>query len=313
MTLIWGAGYSVGGDQKFDLSVKTSAYLTIRPREPRALSDLLGELRKATTLLAFIAGSPMAPDLIWAKLDNDAHEVQVLLKLTEPETCAFKSEQEFFMLRDHMQVSLNDVFVKWYREYDTVEMPSKLALSVLCAKGGWPHVQFLGVMQALEGFHRSQNDGRYVVDPEKYRLIEETIINAIPVSVDRDHKNALMARIKYGNEISLRKRLDELVKSLDKDVSKIIFWRDGKIPNRCVDIRNYYTHWDESLRLELGECLDGVKVLQATVRMKLFLRAICLGLVGIPSEKIESALCSKTNSESRYLAHLNVIESKAKV
>jgi hypothetical protein len=162
-------------------------------------------------------------------------------------------------------------------------------------------------MQALEGFHRATMPSLYTSESE-YEAIRKTLSNAIPVAVKPDHKDALKARIKYGNEISLRKRLDTLVNRLPIELRQNVLGNDGSVPKSWVDTRNYYTHWDETSRESV---LDGIGMHRAGVRMKHLLRALYLDLVGIPISSIIKSLGNGCN-ESQYLIQLNAIEHRKK-
>lgn len=120
-------------------------------------------------------------------------------------------------------------------------MPSQLALSVLSSDNLWLHVEFLSLMQALEGFHRATMPGLYTSEAE-YEPVKQALNYAIPKVIGPDHKEALKSRIRYGNEVSLRKRVDALVGRLDLPVRKHILGGDGSVPRSWVVTRNYYTH-----------------------------------------------------------------------
>ncbi len=55
---------------------------------------------------------------------------------------------------------------------------SKLALGVISTKNLWLHVEFLSVIQALEGFHRGRFSGSYMGASE-YESVRATITSAI--------------------------------------------------------------------------------------------------------------------------------------
>ncbi len=67
-TLGWGIDKNFSGDLVSEISVKSSASLRIQPRQPQNLDWYFDQIGKATTLLAFMAGSPMSPDHITAKV-----------------------------------------------------------------------------------------------------------------------------------------------------------------------------------------------------------------------------------------------------
>ena len=183
-------------------------------------------------------------------------------------------------------------------------MPSQLALSVLSSENLWLHVEFLSLMQALEGFHRATMTGLYT-SKAAYEDIRQKLSNAIPENVESDHRDSLRARIKYGNEISLRKRLDALLTRIQLPLRQHILGGDGGLPGRWVDTRNYSTHWDESSR---SAVLEGIDMHRAIVRMRHLLRALYLDLVSIPQAGIESS--GQRREQSQYLIQLNNMEHR---
>lgn len=268
----WGIDRNFSGDLVSEIYVRTSACLRIQANEPQELDWYFRQLGKATTLLSFIAGSPMSPDHISAKVDDSGSDVEILVALREAKYCPHKNGHDFYMLRNDMDVDLGALFAKWFDLYDSIAMPSQLALSVLCSEKLWLHVEFLTLMQALEGFHRAT-----ITDASKSRM-------------------------------SLRKRLDALVERLPLLLRMQIFGGDGTVPRSWVVTRNYYTHWDETSR---NSVLDGIEMHRACVRMRHLLRVLYLDLAGIPNTAIAKSLQSAC-SESQYLIQLNNMAHRQK-
>lgn len=302
-TLGWGIDRNFSGDLITEISVKSSACLRIQAKSPQQLDWFFQQLGKATTLLSFLAGAPMSPDHISAKIAEPNIDVEVLVALREGKYCTHKYIHNFYMLRNNMEADLGAVFAKWFELYDSVAMASQLALSVLNSKDLWLHVEFLTLMQALEGFHRATMPSLYTSEKE-YDPIRQALNNAIPKNVASDHKDALKSRIKYGNEISLRKRLDALVERLPLTLRKYILGGDGTVPRSWVETRNYYTHWDEDSR---SLVLDDIEMHRAGVRMRHLLRVLYLDLVGIPYSAIAKSLNNACDN-SQYLIQLNNME-----
>lgn len=302
-TLGWGIDRNFSGDLITEISVRSSACLAIRAKEPQALDWFFQQLGKATTLLSFLAGTPMSPDHISAKVAETDIAVEVLVALREAKYCTHKNIHDFYMLRNDMEADLGSVFARWFELYDSLATASQLALSVLNSKDLWLHVEFLSLMQALEGFHRATMPGLYALEKE-YEPIKQALSNAIPQNVASDHKEALKSRIKYGNEISLRKRLDALVGCLPLPLRKHILGGDGTVPRSWVETRNYYTHWDETSR---SLVLDGIEMHRAGVRMRHLLRILYLDAVGIPHSAMAKSL-NNACGESQYLIQLNNME-----
>lgn len=299
----WGIDRIFSGNLVTDIAVKTSAALRVRPDEPKPLEWYLREVSKATTLLSFMAGSPMSPDHIDATLAEGEYKAEILVALRESGYCSHKNPAEFYMLRSAMDVDFAHVFNRWFEAYETIAMPSQLALSIFSSEKLWLHVEFLSLMQALEGFHRATMPGLYTTVLE-YEKVRHALSNAIPKDVASDHRDALRKRIEYGNEISLRKRLNDLVQRLDLSLREIILGYDGTVPSSWVLTRNYYTHWDETSR---ESALDGLAMHQANVRLRQLLKTLYLDLVGIPQSAIAKTLLNASD-ECQYLAQLNSMD-----
>ena len=295
----WGIDRNFNGDATTKITVTTSASLRIKSSQPQDLRWFFEQFNKAATLLSFITGSPMSTDHVSAKLAAGG-DVDVLVALRESGVCAFADPHDFFMLRDDMNATVETVFSKWFGLFETIEMPSQLARSILSTENLWLHVEFLSLMQALEGFHRATMPGLYGSASE-YDQVEKALNAALPSNIGTDHRQSLKSRIKYGNEISLRKRLKDLVTRLALPLRKHILGGDGDVPDRWIATRNYYTHWDD---ISHKDALDGIDMHHAHVRMRHLLRALYLDLVGIPQEAIGKSLTNSCD-ESQYLIQLN--------
>lgn len=299
-TLGWGVGWSTSGSVLTTVTIASFGYLEITPDQPQTLDWYFEQLGKATTLLAFLAGAPMKADEVSVKVAKAQPEIGVLVGWNNPGYCPYSNPHEFFMPRWAMDVPLDAVFRKWFDQYASVAMPSQLALSILSSDGPWIHVQFLLLMQALEGFHRGVADGTYM-PPDDYETVRHALTTAIPAAVKSSHRDALKSKIKYGNELSLRKRLNDLVGRLDAPLRERIFGSTGAVPRKWIATRNYYTHWDEASR---DDALDTPDMYYASVRLRHFLRVLYLDFMGIPQAAIVKAL-DGTNSESQHLIQLN--------
>jgi hypothetical protein len=185
-------------------------------------------------------------------------------------------------------------------------MPSQLALSVFCSEKLWLHVEFLSLIQALEGLHRAILPGGYMT-ADAYEDTRKLMCDAIPKGLSSGHRSTLKSKIQYGYEFSLRKRLAMLVNALDESLRRHILGSSGAIPESWVDTRNYYTHWDETTKANV---LDGADMHHAGVRLKCLLRALYLNLLGIPQAAILRALQNQLNDESQYLIQLNAMAER---
>lgn len=300
----WGWSSTSKHKNHTSISVEISGWVVIQPDTPKTIDWYLEQQNKLTTMLAFLAGSAMSPDCINAFVDKPVREVSVMPTLSDAKCCPYEHILEFYMPRDKMGIDLNIVVMNWFDVYPKASSPIQLAMSVLVSKDLWLHVKFLSLMQALEGFHRVFFGGNYMPE-EKYESVRKAMSDAIPPELASDHKEALKSRIRYGNQISLRKRLDVLAGILSEPIRRMILGGKGKVPNQWSETRNYYTHWDEELRPKILD-LGGMNT--ANVRLEHFLRALYLDKMGIPQESILKSL--QDHSEmARYLVQLNASEA----
>jgi len=298
--LEFGYQWTSNTDPFSSVDVKVTGWVTVRPDKPKEIHWYLDKLRIITSMLTFISGTSMSPDCIQADIGQKHHDVTCLISFANRKCCDYKNHHDFFLLHSGLGVDLNDVINRWFDVYQKVNKPSELAISVLSSEDLWLHVKFLSLMQALEGFHRALYDGNYM-DEKEYTKVKKSLGDAIPEIVASDHKEALKSRIKYGNQIALRKRLDFLVGLFPEKIRRILLGPDGKVPRSWIDTRNYYTHWDEELTANV---LDYQEMYDTNVRMMVLLRVLYLALMGIPDESILGAL-SKYSRDSQHLVQIN--------
>ena len=301
-TVTWEVCHTRTADN-YGLEVEAAAWLGIAADQPKLLEWFLEQQAALTALLAILADAPMAPDAIEVFRPDEKDAIDLLLVMREPTCCPYQSDFEFAMLRAGLEADLTVVLERWFNLYPKVKMPSQLALSIIGSKALWPHIEFLSLMQALEGLHRGVREGTYMPDKE-YAAVKEVLGRAIPAGLSDSHKAALKSKIRYGNQISLRKRLGELLDDLGEELRATLLGSAGSVPQSWVDTRNYFTHWDETLTLNT---LDGERMHRACVRMRQLLRVLYMKLVGVPERALILSLRNPSES-SQYLMQLNARE-----
>jgi hypothetical protein len=153
---------------------------------------------------------------------------------------------------------------------------------------------FLSLVQALESFHRIKMSGKYIND-KGYKKYEEMIINSIPPEINPDHRDSLKARIKYGNEFSLRKRFNEILFTLRNTINKIDI-PANVISDKIVDTRNYLTHYDEEA---LNKSLQNEELFYANQLLSIIITILLLREAGFKEEMLITAFIN-----NRYIKDL---------
>lgn len=302
--LSWYYGWSSKVDPYKSIRVDISACFSFQPKTEKTIDWFLKHYNTLITMLSLLSGHPLVTDAIQAKLD-DSHQVDILVITSKAEQSEHNHPKDFFLSRPTISAPLEMYCNQWFGLATKVDKPVSLARSVLASEKLWLHVEFLSLMQSLEGLHRSLYDGSYMAESE-YEQVKSALIKAIPGTVQRDHKDALKSRIRYGNQISLRKRLAELADILSPESRANIFGGDGCVPGSWIDTRNYYTHWDHEL---LPNVLDDQSMYYANVRMRHFIRVLYACLMGISNEDIIMAF-QGISRIAQQLAHINIVEKR---
>lgn len=305
-TLEWGAVANILANPYQSIAVTVRGSVTIRPKTPQPLEWYLDQQGKLAALLALLSGAPMPVDAIQTYHDESSPPLSVLVTLRQGKRCKFKSPVDFFVPREALGDSFAATLATWFQEVGSVLIPSQLALGILTTESLWLHIKFASLIQALEGFHRGRFEGKYISDAD-YVPVKSALSAAIPSTVSAAHREALSSRIRYGNQISLSKRLAELRDCLGDQLANQIIARDGKVPRSWIDTRNYHAHWDEELR---PNALDGQAMYNANVRMEHFLRALYLLMAGVPQGTLLRCL-QGLSATSQQLARLNIIDRHA--
>ena len=142
--------------------------------------------------------------------------------------------------------------------------------------------QFLALIQALESYHRESGGDKYL-SKEGYEEIRTALTNAIPKSTPADLRDALKSRIKYGNEYSLRKRLELTLNKVPEALRNIFVQGNEQFIFQVVATRNYLTHRDESLK---DNVLDDKGIFDAAVSLQLLIQYILLTELGIDEKTV---------------------------
>ncbi len=146
--------------------------------------------------------------------------------------------------------------------------------------------QLLTLIQAIESYHRTSGNDKYVAE-DQYRTIKEALNRAIPNSTNADLRAALKARINFGNEYSLRKRLTLIFSSVPQTIVNIITDDASLFIKRVVDTRNYLTHRDEA---QATNIMDFTEMYNACESLSLLVSYLLYKESGIPSNIIERVL-----------------------
>lgn len=280
------------------VTLRSEGWLELSPSTPLPIRDLLAGLNRVLSLFGLIAGPCMHFDAIELAID-DERSAGLLFRPNRHRVCQLTERRDFLVPYDSVCHELPTLIDTWLAAMPSIETVNALFESAQVLERPPLHLVFLTLTHVLEGLHRSTYAGVYM-DPAAYDAVYQEIATGLPKSLGSDHRQALKRRIEFGNEISFRKRLSELVGSLPDDLRLLITGRAAGVPEVWVNTRNYYTHWTHDLKKKAAE---GVELYCLNTRLMMLARVLLLRQVAVPPEVIVRALHGGSQW-ARELAHV---------
>ncbi len=176
-------------------------------------------------------------------------------------------------IRDSFENKIN----RWLSVYKSIEPSLNLYFAVKNGPKTYLESKFLSLAQALETYHRSVSDKKFM-DEETFQELKNKIINGCPY----EHKDWLKMRLEYANEISLRNRIKEIIEPFKEFVGSSA--KRKKLIGQIVDTRNYLTHYNEDLKGR-AVCCNGLSSLND--KMEGLLELAILQEIGFIEEEIK--------------------------
>jgi hypothetical protein len=262
------------------------------PRDSRWYEEFVWSLG---SLLTLCVGEPVYPRKITGRLSTaedassvGSSSVELYVRLQDPtvrpEVSYPSMPVPFFMIADQIA----QFVVAWYALQEKINPVIGLLVGTYYNPRMYVETEFLTLMQAFEVLHRRLVGGTYV-SQEEWQPSCQALLDAIPKSLASDHKAALKMRLRYGFEISLRKRLTLALKGLEERTRNLITDGDERFVDRCVETRNGLTHEGSGSLLT-----EGLEVLSKVNRR---LRALVTCLIwkelGLSEERIVTEIFSR--------------------
>ncbi|MEO8313238.1 MAG: HEPN domain-containing protein [Pseudomonadota bacterium] len=136
-----------------------------------------------------------------------------------------------------------DACQKWLERSAKSEAVFNLYLATLRDGTGTMELRFLMIVQALETLHRRSNSDA-VLESAAWDVLRPQLANIITERVSKGPKReALLSRVQFFNELSLKQRLLSLLKALGPHAQGIAGGNEEAFVRRVVKTRNEFTHW----------------------------------------------------------------------
>lgn len=286
--LKFGFSYTLPGFPLLtEASIRQQAGIIIESSERKHLNSFISQIHKLTKFLGFaidkivsikdfkasinIPESERVDDLL-ASLEAKVFYQSLPFSQSKPKI----SWHSLLFSYKHIDASAAQKIQAWMLAYDTIGPPLDLYFAAISDAAKYIDSKFLFLAQALETWHRRESDTTEM-DASEF----ESIVAALIASCPQQRQEWLRGRLTYANEISLAKRLSELLAPFES------FLPDGielkRIIRLIVDTRNYLTHYNPSLE---GRAARGRDLFDLVDRMEAFFKLLLLTRIGFTPEDV---------------------------
>jgi hypothetical protein len=271
--------------------ISQKTYFKLVSEEERELNDFISVAHKVTTLLCFAIDKIVCLERVTATSENirqdigDDKSIPVQIRIYYPSLPYSKDERKiewYRMLFRYGQIRNNAerIVNNWIDAYDKIEPALNLYFSTKMGVQKYLDGKFLALAQGLETYHRRTSDEK-LMDEMKFKELVESIVDQCP----KEHQEWLAGRLKHGNEINLRMRINRIIEPFKELVGNSK--ERSRIITRIVDTRNYLTHYDESLK---SKAASGKDLWSLCLKMEVFFQLHFLQVLGFTQEEIKSIL-----------------------
>jgi len=243
-----------------ELSWKARLLISVKPTEPQLYSDYFSDQRRNLKhLLSLLIGEPVYPKITQLYLQCPNKEQEPFIELfSRDKTATNKNVSGLTMLVTFpkIQSKWGEILKSWFDVCLQFKSPLRLFFSRRYAP---LNVQsdFLRLMQSIESFHRLKDGGVFMPHLEYEEKITKPLLAALPADIDSLLKESLASRIRFGNELSLRKRLRAILTALPPQILKLVnFDEITDSIDQLVDDRNYLTHFTTELESKSSETME---------------------------------------------------------
>lgn len=305
--------YDIIPKQFQEITLKQSAFVTIEFDSDTDFSHCHKFNYYLRNFLSLATSQPVYPLVLKGKtaenkiIENSQEKFPTVLIyynfVDMPEKPRNVVRENMFFSFDDISANLEICLKNWFSKADNLEPVYNLYFGLVYTKHVYINQEFQSLIHGLESYHRLMIGGTDALK-EEY----EKKINNILQNCPQEHKDWLKEELRYGNELTLKRRLEVLLERFP-DVLENYPIEGKKFIRRIVDTRNYLTHYDKQLKPRIAN--DDEKII-LNKRMMILLEACLLYELGFSEEKIKILIQRRKESEALYQNIKNKAEALTK-
>jgi len=293
LSISFDYNFTWGGDKLKEVKLRHTTFIKIKPNKSLHFNNYQDVCYHIQNFLSLAIGKAVFPIIIKGQSKRCSAKLQNG-KVIYKDIFIYYATNSFFeassKIYPNMLFTFRDISGKfesilknWFEKAEMLKPVYDLYFGTLYNPRMYLQHQFLSIIQAVEAYHRRKFEGKYLSD-EDYEPIYNTFKDMTnKLDAEASFKDALINRLRYGNEFSLRKRLKDLFADYHSITQNFIKDENNFI-NRVVDARNYLTHYDK----KLINIADGKDLYRITQKLKTILQICLLYELGFDGEEIKS-------------------------
>jgi hypothetical protein len=271
-----------------EAKVTQKAYVSLESNEIRPLHFFKSLIFKITNFFCFAINEIVGlesvtgfyPELKIEIPDGKSYEVPIKMYY---ESLPFSEKKPKLDLHSmlfrycHITTDIEKILTKWLNNYEVSEPAFNLYFA--SKSGGHKYLdgRFLSLAQGIETLHR-RNSNETLMQTNQYSSLMEQLI----ASCQEEHKSWLNGKLKFGNELSLRARLKQMLAPFHRFFGETS--QQKYLISKIIDTRNYLTHYDPCLETSAAK---GVELLKISFKLEWLFQLHFLRLIGMTDEEID--------------------------
>lgn len=294
ITYRFGSNVETKTEEYLSYGFETQPGVHLEFSEVKSCADTIDRVERTAELLSLLIGEDVEPQAIRLYVPEEKSGFKFLYEFRPPAARKLLGPTEVLAPLPDIRDIFASVLDKWDQDRPRMRDVVSLLLDVIDADAPQSYVRMLLLAQALEAFHRNIVGGDYM-SQEDYEPARQALVAAIPTDIKSDHRDALKSKIRYGNQLSLRTRLRQLLASISDDSLAQLEIDRKAFVGEAVDARNDYTHWSQERE---GARPDGAPLGNLVSNLLALVQLTVLKHLGVPEELVVGQM---KKSPWRYL------------
>ena len=307
LSIFFDYNFTSGGDRLKEVNLKHTTFIKIKPSKSLHFNDYQDVCYHIQNFLSLAIGKAVFPVIIKGKSERCSTKSQNG-KAVYPDIFIYYATNSlleisskiypFDMLFTFRDISdkFESILKNWFEKAEMLKPVYDLYFGTLYNPRMYLQHQFLSMIQAVEAYHRRKFEGKYLSDKDFEPIYNRFKDMTNTLDVKASFKDALINRLRYGNEFSLRKRLKDLFAEY-QDITQNFIKDENNFINRVVDTRNYLTHYDKKLR----NIADGEDLYRITQKLETILQICLLYELGFDKKEIKILFLRNRRYENDFV------------